>query len=176
MIHEAGGQTGTRRRRLRVADAPTDAGATAPADAGATAARRPCVLVVEDDPDDREIYGRILGYNGFDVVFAPTGSDAMELAQQYRPDVVLLDMRLPDVTGLQLLDHLRRHCALDAHVVVLSGLAEESMGEMARRAGCAAYIEKPASPVAVLHAVEALVGKAPLPGVGVPPRLIEPPG
>jgi two-component system, cell cycle response regulator DivK len=127
-------------------------------------------------PRAPEIYGRILCYNGFDVLFAPTGDHAIELAQQYRPDVVLLDMRLPDVSGLQLLDHLRKHCALgDAPVVVLSGLAEADMGEKARQAGCAAYLEKPASPVAVLHAVEALVGKAPQAGLGTPPRAIEPP-
>jgi DNA-binding response OmpR family regulator len=137
--------------------------------------RRPCVLVVEDDAHDREIYGRILCYNGFDVMFAGTGHSGLGLAARYRPDLILLDMGLPDVPGLDVCTRLRAwRATASVPVVVLSAFAEAVMGARARAAGCALYMEKPASPVAVLHAVESFIGKAPLAGVGRPPRMIEP--
>jgi two-component system, cell cycle response regulator DivK len=138
--------------------------------------RRPRILVVDDDPDDREIYGRILCYNGFDVVFAADGATALDRAERYPPDLVLLDLCLPDMSGLGVLDSLRERLHLElTPVVALSGLRQHDLGGKVRAAGCARYIEKPASPVAVLHSVEDLIGKAPLPGVGTPPQVIEPP-
>jgi two-component system, cell cycle response regulator DivK len=138
--------------------------------------RRPRVLVVDDDPDDREIYGRMLCYNGFDVVFAADGATALDQAAQYPPDLVLLDLCLPDMSGLRVLEHLRdqTQCA-STPVVALSGLRQDRVAAEVRDAGCDSFIEKPASPVDVLHSVEGLVGKAPLPGVGTPPQVIESP-
>jgi two-component system, cell cycle response regulator DivK len=137
---------------------------------------RPRVLVVDDDPDDREIYGRMLCYNGFDVVFAADGATALDQAAQYPPDLVLLDLCLPDMSGLSVLEHLRdQPQCVSTPVVALSGLRRDCVAAEARAAGCDSFIEKPASPVAVLHSVEDLVGKAPLPGVGALPQVIEPP-
>jgi CheY-like chemotaxis protein len=135
---------------------------------------RPLVMVVEDDEHDREIYGRILCYNGFDVVFAGTGEAAQQLAGRHRADLVLLDLRLPDMSGLTVLERLRSRPGYAATpVIALSGMAEDLAADQARRAGCLQYIEKPASPVVVLHAVEDVIGKAPLPGVGRPPQTLE---
>jgi CheY-like chemotaxis protein len=137
---------------------------------------RPRVLVVDDDPDDREIYGRMLCYNGFDVVFALDGATALDQAAKYPPDLVLLDLCLPDMSGLDVLERLRdRPQCVATPVVALSGLRQDRVAAKVRDAGFDNFIEKPASPVAVLHSVEDLVGKAPLPGVGTPPQVIEPP-
>jgi two-component system, cell cycle response regulator DivK len=136
---------------------------------------RQLVLLVDDDPHDREIYGSILCYNGFDVVCANDGRSGVRLAQHHRPDLVLLDIGLPDVHGLDLCSSLRKDPDTAAiPVIALSAYAEMRMGEQARDAGCTRYIEKPASPVAVLHEIEQLVGKAPLPGDGAPPRMTQP--
>lgn len=136
---------------------------------------RQLVLLVDDDPHDREIYGRILCYNGFDVVCAACGSAGIRHARTFSPDIVLLDIGLPDLHGLDLCSSLRTDTETAAiPVVALSAYAETRMGEQARLAGCTRYIEKPASPVAVLHEIEHLVGKAPLPGDGRPPRMTTP--
>ncbi|HEX6133884.1 MAG TPA: response regulator [Longimicrobiales bacterium] len=133
---------------------------------------RQLVLLVDDDPHDREIYGRILCYNGFDVVCADDGESGMRLALRYIPDVVLLDIGLPDLHGLDLCSSLRTTSeTCDIPVVALSAYAEARMGEQARLAGCTRYIEKPASPVAVLHEIEHLVGTPPRPGEGRPPQI-----
>jgi CheY-like chemotaxis protein len=137
---------------------------------------RPCVLVVDDNPHDREIYGRTLCYNGFDVVFAWTGAGALKIASTQRVDLVLLDLGLPDMQGLDVVRALRRQPGFGATpVIALSAFARWQMGEPAERAGCHQYIEKPANPVAVLHAVESMIGRAPKPGVGRPPHAEDPP-
>ena len=139
-----------------------------------TATVRPCVMVVEDDADDREIYGRILYYNGYDVVFAPTGSAALRLADEHPAGLVLLDLGLPDMGGLELLRALRTHPQYrSTPVIAISGYSRERRSEEAFAAGCTEYFEKPASPVQVLHGIERLVGRAPLSGVGRPPHLID---
>jgi CheY-like chemotaxis protein len=136
---------------------------------------RQLVLLVDDDPHDREIYGSILCYNGFDVVCADNGESGIRLARRIMPDVVLLDIGLPDLHGLDLCSTLRTSTETsDIPVIALSAYAETRMGEQARLAGCTRYIEKPASPVAVLHEIEKLVGKPPLPGEGNPPRMTSP--
>ena len=136
---------------------------------------RQLVLLVDDDPHDREIYGSILCYNGFDVMCASDGLSGIRLARRAMPDVVLLDIGLPDLHGLDLCSELRTDIETGSiPVIALSAYAETRMGEQARLAGCTRYIEKPASPVAVLHEIEQLIGKAPLPGEGSPPRMISP--
>lgn len=135
---------------------------------------RPLVLLVDDDIDERRIYGEILCYNGFDVLLVPDGRSALRSVATQHPSLILLDLGLPDMSGLDVCARLRR---MGAHarlpVIALSGFAEKDMGPRARAAGCVHYMEKPASPVAVLHRVEELVGRAPLAGEGAPPQLTE---
>lgn len=141
----------------------------------AATAERPCILVVDDNAHDREIYGRMLNYNGYDVVFAATGQAALRKAAENSVDLVLLDLGLPDIAGVQVLSRLRAQPEYsEVPVIALSGYARKEMGDDAFRAGCTEYMEKPASPVNVLHTVEKLIGRAPLPGTGRPPVAIDP--
>jgi CheY-like chemotaxis protein len=138
---------------------------------------RQLVLVIEDDPNDREIYGRILGYNGFDVVFADGAAAGLERARTRQPDLVLLDVGLPDASGLDVCESLRSDPDTSGiPIIVLSAFPESRIGERARALGCADYIEKPTSPLGVLHRIEQMIGKAPLPGVGTPPVIEDPAG
>lgn len=125
---------------------------------------RPVILVVEDDEHEQEIYGRVLWYNGFDVVFARDATEGLELARRHRPDLALLDLMLPGVDGLTLCATLHRDPAtMDMPVLVLSALPADKAAGAARKFGCLRYLEKPTSPVEVLHAVEAVIGRAPSP-------------
>lgn len=135
-------------------------------------AHRPLILVVEDDPHDWEIYGKMLWYNGFDCMYARDGNEALNLAHRHRPDVVVLDVGLPDMNGLDLCRRLKAqpHTA-GVPVVFLTARSRQDFGGKAAEAGCARYIEKPAGPVDVLHAIEDIVGRAPPAGEGRPPRL-----
>jgi DNA-binding response OmpR family regulator len=69
--------------------------------------RRRCVLIVEDEPALRLSYQRAFQPR-YDLVFASTGAEAMELLAQHKPDVAVLDMRLPDTDGVELLRRIRQ--------------------------------------------------------------------
>src|SRR5688572_33175878 len=139
-------------------------------ESGTVRRERPLLLVVEDNPHDWEIYGNVLFYNGYDVMYASDGELGYRLAQEHHPDLILLDLRMPKLDGLTLCARLREDRSR-AHipVVVLSGYPKREFGPRAEAAGCARYLEKPTKPVEVLHEVEALIGRPPAPGVGRPP-------
>jgi DNA-binding response OmpR family regulator len=133
---------------------------------------RPLILVVEDNPHDWEIYGKILYYNGFDCMYAPDGATALALAQQQVPDLVLLDLVLPDMSGLDVCRRLKEDSATrGVPIVFLTAQPVESYGRSAKELGGVQYIEKPARPVDVLHVAESLVGRPPPAGEGRPPRV-----
>ncbi len=126
---------------------------------------RKVVLVIDDDQAERELYGRLLWYNGFDVSYAETGEDGLQLAGEQPPDLVLLDMMLPGMDGLGVCETLKTNARThDIPVLALSGRRENELGPAARRIGCAKYLEKPISPVEVLHEIERLIGRQPPPG------------
>jgi two-component system, OmpR family, response regulator ResD len=131
------------------------------------------VLVVEDNPDELELYGKILWYNGFDVMYARDGAEGLRCADDYQPDLVVVDLGLPGMDGLELCRRLKERTAnAGLPVVILSARAQIDYGHQARRAGCDVYLEKPHSPVGVLKEVERLIGQAP-PGAGGPPPEVE---
>ena len=136
--------------------------------------KRQLVLVVEDDPHDREIYGRMLWYNGFDVVFAEDGVEGLAKSRAHHPDLALLDLMIPRLSGLEFCRRLKQDQeTAGIPVVVLSGRPEAEMGRPARAAGCCRYLEKPISPVRVLHEIEERIGRPPAPAT---PRGASSPG
>ncbi len=120
---------------------------------------RPLVLMVEDNADDRFIYGTVLSQRGFDVVFAEDYDSGLRAAQEQSPDAVLLDLGLPGSrTGLDLCFDMRRAFrTADLPVVVLSGFRANRVSAAAHAAGCTKYIEKPTSPLAVAEELERLI-------------------
>jgi DNA-binding response OmpR family regulator len=125
-------------------------------------------MLVEDDPDHRRIYGTLLWYNGFNVFVAPDVTRTRRVLSFLRPDLILLDLALPDGDGLQICRTVRE---LDPEhpvpIVALSSFPTAQMEVRAVAAGCARYLEKQlSSPLAVLRAVEEILGRAPPSGEG----------
>lgn len=120
---------------------------------------RPLVLMVEDNPDDRTIYGTVLARSGFDVVFANDYESGLRAVREQHPDAVLLDLGLPgEKTGLDLcLDVRRAYETADLPVIVLSGFRATRVSAAAQAAGCTLYIEKPTSPLQVAAELERLL-------------------
>src|SRR5688572_32389545 len=126
---------------------------------------RKMVLLIEDNPAEREMYGKLLWYNGFDVVFAQDGEEGLRLASAEAPDLVLTDLGLPDIDGIDVCRQLKREAATAATpVVALSARAQAQAGKRAMLAGCVDYLEKPISPYEVLKRIEQLIGRQPPPG------------
>ena len=98
-------------------------------------------LVVEDDPGLRKLLLSCLGKQGYGVLSAATGAEALELARGHNPDLVLLDLGLPDMDGLEVLRALRAWT--QAPVVILSARSQERQKAEALDAGADDYLTKP---------------------------------
>lgn len=104
----------------------------------------PRVLVVEDSDAIRTAFTILLEECGYAVTAAATGADALRLAAERPPALVLLDLGLPDISGLDVLRQLKADAATRAvPVVALTGRADDADRAALLAAGCAAYLVKP---------------------------------
>ena len=116
-------------------------------------------LVVDDDPTVGDVVGAYLQRAGFDVHRAANGASALDLAATTVPDVVVLDLMLPGVGGLEVCRRLRRdHPRLP--VVVLTALGEEEDRILGLEVGADDYVTKPFSPRELVLRVQAVVRRA----------------
>src|SRR3989454_6148509 len=110
-------------------------------------AARPRVLVVDDYPDAREMYGEYLEYCGFEVVQASNGMEALQRALDTKPDIILMDLSLPVMDGWEATRRLKADKrTANIPVVALTGHALAGISEGAKRAGCDAFVTKPCLP------------------------------
>ncbi len=113
----------------------------------ATGRERPLVLVVDDLPDNREMYAEYLEYSGYEVISAADGRRAVELAQERVPDVILMDISLPEIDGLAAARLLREDPRTkDVVILVLTGHVEAHYRQRAQEAGCDMFVAKPCLP------------------------------
>lgn len=115
----------------------------------------PLVLVVDDYQDAREMYGEYLSFSGFRVAGASNGLEAVRLAIELRPDIVLMDLSLPGMDGWEAtrrikVDPRTKHIP----VIALTGHALPGSSESARNAGCDGFIVKPCLPDALAREVQ----------------------
>jgi CheY-like chemotaxis protein len=100
--------------------------------------------VVEDNDDGREALATLLRLQGHEVLEAGSGQEALELAENHRPDVVFLDIGLPDIDGYEVAGRLRHMLGERVHLVALTGYGQPSDRERARSVGFEAHLVKPA--------------------------------
>ncbi len=103
-----------------------------------------CVLVVDDCVDTAESLAALLGLWGYRPVVAHDGATALVAAEAHQPDVVLLDLALPGLDGLEVARRLRQHRGLrEALLVAVTGYGDESFRRRADEAGFDLYLIKP---------------------------------
>lgn len=119
------------------------------------------ILVVDDEPPIVDLVRFTLEDADVRVVEASDGAEALVLARRIKPDLILLDVQMPRINGLEVCRQLRREPAL-AHtpVVMLTAAGQEADRARGREAGADEYLTKPFSPLALLALVEALVPEA----------------
>ncbi len=101
-------------------------------------------LIVEDDPDQAELLARILGLRGFQVGIAPTGQEGLSQAQRMAPDLLLLDLMLPDTTGFDVCRDLRSNrVTMLTPVIMITALGDDGHRSKGIRVGANAYVTKP---------------------------------
>ena len=126
-----------------------------------TEERELSVLIVEDEPHLRDALRLILEDRGFSVAMAATGGAGLELARRGGLDLVITDLRLPDMTGLDVLRAVRATNPRAALILTTSYGSPEIFAE-ARSLGAAAILDKPFSPAQLLHMIDAaLDGRGP---------------
>lgn len=123
---------------------------------------KPKILVVENDTMSRELARRVLHAGGYDVTCASDAEEALRIAPALRPDLVLMDLGLPGMDGIEATRRLRADRATaGTPVAVLSAQAFGPQTQRARRAGCVDYLTKPIGARELLDRVGSLIGAHP---------------
>jgi len=124
---------------------PIARGVTVPSAAPAAAATAPAqrVLVVEDNPDGREMLATVLRMLGHEVFEAATGTEAIDLAVRHVPAVVIIDIGLPDIDGYEVARRLRRRLGARLRLVALSGYGQPQDRARSTEAGFDEHLVKP---------------------------------
>jgi DNA-binding response OmpR family regulator len=116
------------------------------------------ILVADDDDDILLLVTTRLKRDGFDVIEARSGDEALALAQARRPDVAVLDVGMPGLDGLEVLEQIRADDALRGmRVLLLTAKAQESDVRRGYDRGADAYVRKPFSPTELSARVRALL-------------------
>jgi DNA-binding response OmpR family regulator len=121
------------------------------------ARRRAKVLVVEDEPAIGEVVSRYLERAGYDTQVAMTGQAALDRAGTQRPEVIVLDLMLPDIDGLEVMRRVRRGDQRRTAIILLTARGEESDRIVGLRLGADDYVVKPFSPAELVARVDALL-------------------
>jgi len=133
---------------------------------GSTAEDQPAVLVVDDEPSIRTLIAAALHAQGYRVFQAADGVQAIDIAVTYRPDLILLDVALPLLSGHEVCRRLRRTPATaSTPVLLLSGIASSAGAEEARSLGAQGVIAKP---FALASLVRRVASELRRPAVAVP--------
>jgi CheY-like chemotaxis protein len=104
------------------------------------------VLYIEDNPDNLQLVERALKARGYEVVTAPTGIMGVEIAEGTNPDLILLDINLPDIDGYEVARRLRGSSnshMLTVPIIAVTANALKGDAEKALEAGCDFYMSKP---------------------------------
>ena len=104
----------------------------------------PTVLVVDNEPFNLDLVQTILARGGFDVITATSGAESIDLVRQRRPDLVLMDLQLPEMDGLEAARRIIADSASGGvKVVAYSAMVMPADRERALEAGCVGFIAKP---------------------------------
>lgn len=120
-----------------------------------------CVLVVEDQEDNRQILRDLLGNAGFDLVEAENGEQALAALAIRRPDLILMDIQLPIMDGYEATRRIRADPEMKSiPIIAVTSYALTGDEAKALAAGCNAYVTKPYSPRALLAKVREYIRPA----------------
>ena len=119
------------------------------------------VLIVEDNDLNMKLFHDLLDAHGYKTLQTRNGIEALELAREHYPNLILMDIQLPEVSGLEVIkwlkedDHLR-----EIPVIAVTAFAMKGDEERIRQGGCEAYISKPISVTTFLDTVRQFIGEA----------------
>jgi two-component system, cell cycle response regulator DivK len=117
------------------------------------------VLIVEDNDLNLKLFNDLLEAFGYRTVKTKDGRQALPLAREHTPDLILVDIQLPEVSGLEITDRLKKDPALKAiPVVAVTAFAMRGDEQKILAAGCDAYLSKPISVTTFLETIRRFIG------------------
>ncbi len=128
------------------------------------------ILIVEDNGLNMRLLCDVLENDGFRTLSAMNGATALSLTREHRPDLVLMDIQLPDVSGLEVTRCIKRDPSLrHIPVVAVTGFAMQGDKDRILGEGCDGYMSKPIAIVDFLETVERFVNRARWPAEDITP-------
>jgi CheY-like chemotaxis protein len=144
-------------------------------EAGSARTRR--ILVIDDDPDIVRIVRYILRDAGYSVTYAYNGADGIQKARTEKPDLVLTDLAMPNVSGLDVIETLHEGPETrDIPILAVTAHAAENIGQAAHQLGCAGRISKPFTAEQLLDRIQRCFDPAPEETPDTPPVAALQPG
>jgi two-component system, cell cycle response regulator DivK len=127
---------------------------------GILATMQKTVLVVEDNELNMKLFNDLLEAHGYRVVQTRDGLSALEMARKHMPDLILMDIQLPEVSGIEVTKWLKEDDELKAiPVIAVTAFAMKGDEQKIREGGCEAYISKPISVMSFLQTVDKFIKK-----------------
>ena len=121
------------------------------------------ILIVEDNELNMKLFHDLLAAHGYRTIQTRNGLEALELARTHRPDLILMDIQLPEVSGLEVTKWIKEDDELrNIPVIAVTAFAMKGDEERIRSGGCEAYISKPISVMTFLETVHRFVGQGKL--------------
>lgn len=133
------------------------------------------ILVIDDAPLIREVVDLVLSHAGHRVAAAPSGEIGLEALAHVRADLILLDIQMPGMSGLDMLRVLRQHRRLRTPVIMLTARGDIATVRQATKQGADGYIVKPFTPPNLVKRVNALLSGRAAPKAAPPPSPPTPP-
>lgn len=127
------------------------------------AAKKPMVLVIDDQPGIRRLLVEVLHEEGYAVAEAANGYDGLHKAREYNPALILMDMKMPGMDGIETLKELRR-LGIGDKVIMMTAYGELDLVTEAKEIGAADYITKPFDIVALCDMIARNIAGGPAPG------------
>jgi two-component system cell cycle response regulator DivK len=119
------------------------------------------VLIVEDNELNMKLFHDVLAAHGYETLQTRNGNDALELARKNHPDLIIMDIQLPEVSGLEVTRWIKDDDMLhDIPVVAVTAFAMKGDEERIREGGCEAYMAKPISVQEFISTVRQFIGEA----------------
>jgi len=127
--------------------------------AGEAASKAKTVLIVEDNELNMKLFHDLLEAHGYNIIGTRDGMEALRIARDSRPDLILMDIQLPEVSGLEVTKWIKEDDRLKSiPVIAVTAFAMKGDEEKIREGGCEAYIAKPISVTNFLETVKKYLG------------------
>ena len=119
------------------------------------------VMIVEDNELNMKLFNDLLRANGYDTLPMRNGYEALDMLKQRQPDLIIMDVQLPEISGLEVTRKIKQDESLKhIPVIAVTAFAMKGDEERIRQGGCEGYLSKPISVATFIQAVKSYVGDA----------------